>query len=155
MIDEEVEIQTETDRTKLVPGDLIKYHRDNDGVIDDIIIDFDAEKFGKNNGQNTSSYNLGEKNVMQLSGGFVYSVGSETITIMPDGNEEVPLWNKIRCISFTPGEKNIVVFNKNTKKLRPGRIEDIKSYSEFGSSGSFVVIRQNYLSGQYVFVYEE
>jgi len=154
-VDEEVEIKIETERTKLVPGDLIKYHLNSSGLIDNIIVDFDAEKFGKNNGNNTSPYNAGEKNVMQLSGGYVYSVGAETITIMPEGNENSPMWNKIRCISFAPGEKNIVVFNRTTKKLRPGRIEDIKSYSDFGTSGNFVVVRQSYLGGQYVFVYEE
>ncbi len=152
LLSDDVEIQKDTGNNKLVPGDIIKYHEQDAETLDCVIVDFDAEKFGKNTVSGSSNYNT-RSGVMQLAGGYVYSAGKNTITLMPEFDGTAPKWNKINCISML--SDNIVVFNRKTKAMRPGRLEDIKGYLEYGSEASFAVVRQSYLAGSCVFLYEE
>ena len=152
ILSEDVEITKDTGNNKLVPGDIIKYHEQDTETLDRVIVDFDAEKFGKNTVSGSSNYNT-RSGVMQLAGGYVYSSGKNTITLMPEFDGTAPKWNKINCISMQ--SDNIVVFNRKTKAMRPGKAEDIKGYLEYGSEASFAVVRQSYLAGSCVFLYEE
>lgn len=150
-------------------GDIIRAYVDSNGVIKDMVVDFDANANAFSpNGNGGATFNGGNDILMYQEGGL-YSVGSGMMyisnTVLKEGEitgsgneafKELPTYDYSfgNLRNYKLNTKYIVLCDRKNKRVRPITENELKSYVGSGDNEHYVILRQNAFSAICLFVYE-
>lgn len=150
--DYKVEKQSGAD---LCGGDIIRVKTNTENKILALKVDFDASSgLPVPNGTDASLYEGANVNITyqfgklyEVSNGYAYLSNSKNV-FGEYNYEHSSLKN------FYVQTQNIIKYDSEAKKLRPIRLEELKSYVSFGQNNHYVVLRQSIFNINSIYVYE-
>ncbi len=139
----------------LCGGDIIRVKLDNHNKITAISVDFDASGGIPVPGSTDSSLYGGANINLTYQFGKLYRVynGYAYLSDAKDvfGDYDYSFANQK---NFYVQTQNIIKYDSQTKKLRPIKLEELKSYVSAGRDNHYVVLRQSIFNINSIYVYE-
>lgn len=135
----------------IASGDIIRF-TENNNEITAAVVEFIGEDRSPNVGDNLGSFNV-QSTDCHYQIGSVYSYENSWALISnktgDDGYEYA--WSNLINVNIPD---NIAIFNTQTKEIRTGTKDNIKTYLNSGNNASYIVVKQHYGSSNFCIIYE-
>lgn len=138
-------------------GDIVRF-RANGNTLNDIILDFNADRYDDNRDYDKRSapmgYNYSDA-ILAYQVGKVYNYGSKTCYYTSTVNEITGEYDfsAVNLLNSNINTTNICRFDTESQTVRSIDKEDIRSYVTHGQDADIIVLKQRTANTQCIFVY--
>lgn len=150
ILDDNITVTKNGVAAELAGGDLIRF-AENGGRIRQLVVDFDAETMCANTESDVAPFNQ-KSSIWQYQAGKVYSMDNGYVYLSGEKDSDSYDFTFQNLINVKIPDM-LVVYDFETKTIRPGDTSYIRSYLSDGNNAVYMVVQQHYMSSQTGYIY--